>query len=66
MNESIAVGGPLNGVKLVASGTWNGRVERDLSGAYRWDVITSSWTWRELAVTLKPRIGRPSKVKIRK
>lgn len=45
-----AVGGPLNNAQLEAGGSWDGRVERDLTGLYRWNSRMSTWDW-ELRTT---------------
>lgn len=54
--SGIAVGGPLDGTKIEAGYTWNGRIERDLTGMYRWDSMSQRWVW-ELRPQLAPRRG---------
>lgn len=52
--EGIAVGGPRNGVKLLANNSWNGVVRKPANtvdageaypGRYVYDVHASIWLW---------------------
>lgn len=57
MYESRAIGGPLNGVKLCAPGTWEGLIRKEFApahtqaskyyhpGRYVW-VGFDGWTWK--------------------
>ena len=62
--EGVAVGGPLDGIKIQGGRSWHGRVERDLSGRYVWNELRSTWIWKvndvQTVVTRRP--GRPRKV----
>lgn len=52
--ENIAQGGPLDGIKVAAPGTWDGRIAipkkgrfipEYYPGAYRWDLNQWTWVW---------------------
>lgn len=58
-----ANGGPLNGAQLEASEAWDGRVERDLTGMYRWNYIIETWDWELRNKPAVRRTGRPSRSK---
>lgn len=60
----IAVGGPLEGTKISAGYSWNGRMTKDMTGRYAWDSLMQVWCWT--LVDSPPtgrRPGRPPKVK---
>lgn len=58
-----ANGGPLNGAQLAAGGTWDGRVEKDLTGMYRWNPLFSRWDWELRDKPIAKRSGRPNRSK---
>lgn len=63
MNTGIAVGGPLDGTKIHAGITWDGRIEKDLTGLYRWSPVFSRWEWELRTVPATRRTGRPYRSK---
>ena len=58
-----AKGGPLDGAQLEASEAWDGRIERDLIGLYRWNYIAATWDWELRATPATRRTGRPNRSK---
>lgn len=61
MLEGIAVGGPRNGVRLMAPATWNGQIRlpepkamvaesgsRMYPGRYIFDDVAGTWIWHEI------------------
>ena len=56
--ESIAVGGPRDGIKIGSGLGWNGRVMRKRTdgvvywyqGYYAWHPIKEQWEWHEAAI----------------
>lgn len=62
-NKGIAVGGPLAGTMIEAGGTWDGRVEKDLTGLYRWNPLRSRWDWELRETPASRRTGRPHRTR---
>lgn len=64
--KSRANGGPLSGAQLEASEIWNGRIERDLTGLYRWNYATETWDWELRETPAIRRTGRSIRSKASK
>lgn len=58
-HKGRARGGPLDGTTIEAGGAWNGRIEKDLTGLYRWDPLRSIWLWELRERPATRRTGRP-------
>lgn len=58
-----ASGGPLDGTTLEAGLNWDGRIERDLTGMYRWNYLRETWDWELRETPATRRTGRPNRSK---
>lgn len=63
MYEGTAVGGPLTGAKIKAGSTWDGRIEKDLTGLYRWSPLFSHWEWELRKEPATRRTTRPHRTR---
>lgn len=62
-HKGRANGGPLNGATLEAGLSWDGRVEKDFTGMYRWNHLRETWDWEIRDRPATRRTGRPNRSK---